>query len=93
MKIGYLILLFIIGFNSCCFAADNYKVEKVVMKNHYIINGSHWKMKGHCAAFHKGDKVTFVKGNANGKCVSATVLHQKSNSTCNLWCFDDRSDG
>ncbi len=93
MKIGYSIFLLMLGFCSSSFAADNYKVEKVLTANHYIINGLHWKTQDNCPAFQKGDKVSFVKGKAHSKCVATSVLHHKSNATCSLWCHDDRSDG
>ncbi len=83
----------LLGLSTTCYANQEYKIEKVLHNGDYIINGLHWKPQTSCAVLRKGDKIKFLNKKANGKCVSTTVLHDASNSTCNLWCEDSRSDG
>lgn len=68
-----------------------YKVEKLLSSGDYVINGVAWRPKSVCPHIHKGDKVSFVHGNANGNCVLATISKNANDSrekTCELWCDD-----
>lgn len=82
-----IIFVALFSFTTCCLGATSgYEVEKVLDNGYYIINGVSWKPHTSCRTLEKGDKVTFVNGNPNGECVTATIIDHNSNSKCLLWC-------
>ncbi len=86
-------ILVLYGLANSAFAAFEYKVEKVLNKGDYIINGLHWKAQSECVAWKKGDKISFLNKPAHSKCVVTSVVHQNSKSSCKLWCSDNMHDG
>ncbi len=93
LKKIYFAIFVSLGLANSAFAAFEYKVEKVLNNGDYIINGLHWKAHSECAAWKKGDKITFLTKPAHSKCVATSVVHQNSNVTCKLWCSDNTHDG
>lgn len=71
-----------------CFAANTheYKVSDKRHNGDLVINGMAWRPTKVCPHINKGDKVIFKHGNDNGHCVSATIVKNKDEKPCQLWC-------
>lgn len=92
MRIMPYLFFALFAFSSNSFAANEFEVEKVLESGDYVINGVSWKPHTSCSSLKKGDKVSFTNGNANGQCVTATIMDKNSNTTCKLWCEDEAAD-
>ncbi|MGE3318007.1 MAG: hypothetical protein AB7I18_01815 [Candidatus Berkiella sp.] len=71
-----------------CFSASahEYKVADKLHNGDLVINGMAWRPNKGCSHIQKGDKVVFTQGNQNGHCVSATIVKNKEETSCQLWC-------
>ncbi|MGE3318008.1 MAG: hypothetical protein AB7I18_01820 [Candidatus Berkiella sp.] len=88
LKIQLVTILGILGCVGQSFANDIYHVDKVLDNGYYIINGLEWQPHANCKTLREGDKVSFLEGNPNGDCVTATILDINSRTNCKLWCKD-----
>jgi len=66
--------------------ANEYKVVNILNNGDYVINGMVWRPTKACPNINKGDSVVFSQGNRNGHCVSATIVKNKEEKPCQLWC-------
>ena len=85
MKITAIIVALAISTSAA--AANTYEIEAInSMEDRLVINSEIFEAQTYCYGFYEGDRVVFIKGDANAVCVSAEVLNLRNKNTCLLWC-------